>query len=179
MTGTSKPPVEAAVVIPVYRDEAGDLRLVLVVRGEHGVHGSQLALPGGKREPDDATLLDTALREAEEEIGMSRRDTELVAALPPIATRTTGFQISPFLVRVTGRPNRWRPRQGEIADVLEPRVADLADPAARGEEIQQFPTWPEPRRTPFIRVGPHRLWGVTYRILEPLVPDLLGGSWPV
>jgi 8-oxo-dGTP pyrophosphatase MutT (NUDIX family) len=47
--------VQAAVVIPVYREQAGDLRLVLVVRGERGVHGGQLALPGGKREPGDAT----------------------------------------------------------------------------------------------------------------------------
>jgi 8-oxo-dGTP pyrophosphatase MutT (NUDIX family) len=179
VTETSSAPVQAAVVIPVYREQAGDLRLVLVVRGERGVHGGQLALPGGKREPDDATLLDTALREAEEEIGLSRSEAELMAELPPVATRTTGFEITPFLVRVTSRPDRWQPRRGEIADVVEPRVADLVDPAARSEEIQQFPTWPEPRRTPFVRVGPHRLWGVTYRILEPLLPGLLAGQWPV
>jgi 8-oxo-dGTP pyrophosphatase MutT (NUDIX family) len=175
----ARTPVESAVVIPVYRDESGALRLVLVVRGDQGVHGGQLALPGGKREPTDSTLFDTALREAEEEIGLSRHATELVAALPPVTTRTTGFQISPFLVRLTGVPVRWRPRQGEIAGVVEPRVAELADPAARGEEVMSFPTWPEPRRTPFLRVGPYLLWGVTYRIVEPLLPRLLGGELPV
>jgi 8-oxo-dGTP pyrophosphatase MutT (NUDIX family) len=161
----------------VYRDQAGDLRLVLVLRGAGGVHGGQIALPGGKREPGDATQLQTALREAEEEIGLPRHQAELVASLPQVVTRTTGFSIWPFLVRVAEPPARWRCASGEIADVVEPRVADLADPAARGEEVMQFPTWPVPRRTPFLRVGPHLLWGVTYRIVEPLVPRLLSGEW--
>ncbi|HEY3110169.1 MAG TPA: NUDIX domain-containing protein, partial [Chloroflexota bacterium] len=60
-------PVEAAVLAPVYRDAEGRLRLVLILRGPRGVHGSQIALPGGRREPGDRDLLATALREAEEE----------------------------------------------------------------------------------------------------------------
>ena len=54
--------VEAAVLLPVYRDGDGELRLVLVQRGSGGVHGGELAFPGGKRDPDDNSLLDTALR---------------------------------------------------------------------------------------------------------------------
>jgi len=65
-------PVSSAVLVPVYRDRAGQLHVVLVVRGEHGRHGGQIALPGGIHDPRDPDLLATALREAEEEIGLER-----------------------------------------------------------------------------------------------------------
>ena len=59
----------AAVLLPVFRDAEGELRVVLVVRADDGgQHGGQLGLPGGQPEPDDADLLATALREAEEEV---------------------------------------------------------------------------------------------------------------
>ena len=48
-----------------------------------------------------------------------------------------------------------------------------------GEEMREFPTWKQPRWIPFYRVGPYKLWGLTYRILRPLVPRLLAGEWPV
>lgn len=179
MTAAGPARTQAAVAVPVYRDVAGDLRLVLVLRGDRGVYGGQLALPGGKAEPGDGTPLRTALREAEEEIGLPQRAARLLAPLPPVTTRTTGFEIWPFLIRVTELPARWRRARGEIAGIVEPRIADLAAPAARGEDVKRFPTWPQPQRTPFLRVGPHMLWGVTYRIVEPLLPRLLGGEWPV
>jgi 8-oxo-dGTP pyrophosphatase MutT (NUDIX family) len=97
----------AAVLVPVFRDADGELRLVLVVRGARGVHGGQLAFPGGKQEPQDDSPLETALREADEEIGLAREDVEFVAGLEPVDTRTTGFRVHPFLARVHG-PRRWR-----------------------------------------------------------------------
>jgi len=67
----------------------------------------------------------------------------------------------------------------EVAEVVELRVADLARPEVGAEEVRPFPTWPAPRRVRLWRVGRHEVWGVTYRILEPLVPRLLGGEWPL
>jgi hypothetical protein len=71
------------------------------------------------------------------------------------------------------------PPGAEIAEVVELPVADLARPEVRAEEVRDFPTWPAPRRIRLWRVGRHEVWGVTYRILEPLVPRLLGGEWPL
>ena len=62
--------VESAVLAPVYSRSAGSLRLVFIRRGPRGIHGGQIAFPGGRREPGDADLLATALREAHEEIGL-------------------------------------------------------------------------------------------------------------
>jgi 8-oxo-dGTP pyrophosphatase MutT (NUDIX family) len=168
--------VEAAVLAPVFRDGHGEPYLVLVRRTAGGLHGGQLALPGGRREPDDASPLATALREADEEIGLSPHAVHVLAALPVIETRTTGYRIAPFLGRID-RPPAWRLAEDEIAEVIEVRVADLARPEARGEGLEHFRGWPDPIRIRFLRVGPHRLWGATFRILEPLLPRLLAGDW--
>ena len=170
---------EAAVLLPVYRDGAGELRLVLVRRGAGGRHGGQLALPGGGREPGDADLAATALREAEEEIGLPRAAVTVVAALPPVHTRTTGYRVHPFVGRLAERPARWRPQPGEIDGVVDVSVAELADPRRREVRRMRFPTWPEPRDTPVVPVGDDLLWGATLRILDPALPRLLAGDWPV
>lgn len=167
---------DAAVLVPIFRDAGGELRLVLVRRAAGGLHGGQLAFPGGKREPGDRTALDTALREAAEETGLDPRRVEVLAELPVLETRTTNFRIAPFLARVTP-PERWSPAPAEVAEVIEVKVADLVRPEAHGESVERFPTWPEPRTIGFYRVGPHRLWGATYRILQPLLPRLAAGEW--
>jgi 8-oxo-dGTP pyrophosphatase MutT (NUDIX family) len=171
--------VSAAVLVPVFRDDRGDLRLVLVVRAAGGAHGGQIGLPGGKREPGDPSLLETALREAEEEIGLARPRVEVLAELAEVDSRATGFRVQPYLARITP-PERWRLAADEITELLTPTVEALADPVSRREELLHEPRWPQPRRFPGIRLGEgYFLWGLTLRILEPLVPRLLAGDWEV
>lgn len=167
---------ESAVLIPVFRNAAGEATLVLVRRGDFGVHGGQLAFPGGKRDPTDASLLATALRETEEEIGLPAVDIDVLAALPPVQTRSTGFCIAPFLARIVPPPT-WRFAQPEIAEVLEVPLHHLADPANTGQELWDFPGRTAPELISFWRIGPHYLWGATYRMLRPLLPRLLAGEW--
>jgi len=169
---------EAAVLVPVFRDGAGGLRLVLVRRSEAGIHGGQLAFPGGRREVRDRTLRETALREAEEEIGLTPAAVTILAELPRVETLTSNHRIAPFLAHIVP-PARWHLQATEVAEVIEARVADLLDPGAHGEAIEHFPTWPRPRRIQFYRVGRHRLWGASYRIAEPLLARLAAGEWEV
>jgi hypothetical protein len=100
----------------------------------------------------------------------------VLAELPPLQTRTTGFHIAPFLARIVPPPT-WRAAQPEIAEVLEVPLRYLTDPANAGQEHWQFPGWPNPELVSFWRVGPHYLWGATYRMLHPLLPRLLAGEW--
>jgi 8-oxo-dGTP pyrophosphatase MutT (NUDIX family) len=170
--------IDAAVLVPLYRDAEDELRLVLVRRTEGGIHGGQIAFPGGKLDATDGSLRDAALREASEEIGLAPASATVLAELEPLETRVTGFRIHPFLARVM-RPERWRIAEREVAEVIEPRVAELADPANRDASMERFPQLPAPVRIDFIRIGPHRLWGATYRILEPLLPKLMAGEWQI
>jgi 8-oxo-dGTP pyrophosphatase MutT (NUDIX family) len=173
----SGPLRDAAVLVPAFRGADKELRIVCIVRAERGIHGGQIAFPGGKRDPGDDALRDTALREAHEEIGLDPADVTILSDLPVIETRTSKFRIHPFLARIA--PQIWRPRADEVTEVLEIAVADLERPEAHGESLERFPSRPEPVRIEFYRVGSRRLWGATYRIVQPLLPRLRAGEWPI
>ena len=170
--------VESAVLVPVFKDSAGVLRVVVIVRAPGGRHGSQLGFPGGKAEAQDAGLADTALRESCEEIGLERDGIFRVESLPVAATRSTGFRISPFLAYIE-RPLQWRLEVAEVVEVLEPSLEYLLDRANHASSVDVFPGASEPRRVEFIRLGEHWLWGASYRILMPLLPRLMQTGWPL
>jgi 8-oxo-dGTP pyrophosphatase MutT (NUDIX family) len=157
--------VDSAVLAPIYRDPHDDLRLVFIRRGPHGLHAGQIAFPGGRREPEDADLLATALREAEEEVGLDPEQVEVLTDLPVIETIATGFRVAPFLGRLNGAPPTWRRQETEIDEILEVRLRDLTRPDAHAVEMWQLPGWPEPREIPFYWIGAYKLWGATYRIV--------------
>jgi 8-oxo-dGTP pyrophosphatase MutT (NUDIX family) len=171
--------VDSAVLAPLYRDPHGRLRLVFIRRGPHGIHGGQIAFPGGRREPEDPDLLTTALREAEEEIGLGRNSVDVLAILPVIETVATGFRVAPFLGRLNGPPPTWRRQETEIDEILEIPIDELLRPEARSVEHWQLPGWTAPREIPFYWIGPYKLWGATYKIVEPLLPRLVAGEWRV
>ena len=163
--------------MPVYRDDDGQLRVVLVVRADDGgLHGGQLGLPGGKPEAGDADLLATALREAEEEVGLSPSAVEVVAELERLDTSATGWRVHPFLGRIPP-DTAWLLQQGEIVGVLTPDVRVVADPTARGRLPFTSLRYPEPLLVDGIDVEGHGLWGMTLRLLDDLVPRLLAGEW--
>ena len=165
------PLIESAVLVPVFRRADGIMRIVLVWRSDHGVHGGQIGFPGGKCEPADHSLLETALRETHEEIGLSRDRVKVIEALPSVETVTSAYRIFPFLAEIDPPPT-WQHCSDEIVEVMEPAVDDLAKPEAHGEDMAGVLTWPGPRPIPFFRLGPHCIWGATYRILKPLLPRL-------
>ncbi len=169
---------EAAALIPVYRGRDDSLRIVLIRRSEGGAHGGHLAFPGGKRDPGDASMLDAALREAWEEICIDPARVEVLAHLPPVDTRTSGFRIHPFLGRIA-RPERWQLSEREVAEVLEVSLSALLDPRAHVESADEAVSEAQRVRVPFYRVGHYELWGVSYRILHPLLPRLQSGEWQV
>jgi 8-oxo-dGTP pyrophosphatase MutT (NUDIX family) len=164
--------VDSAVLAPVYRDPRGQLRVVFIRRSPHGLHGGQIAFPGGRREPEDPDLLSTALREAEEEVGLNRAAVEVLASLPVIETVATGFRVAPFLGRLSGAPPTWRRQETEIDEILEIPIEELTHPEAHGVEYWRLPGWPEPREIPFYRIGSYKLWGATYKIFGSILTYL-------
>jgi 8-oxo-dGTP pyrophosphatase MutT (NUDIX family) len=171
--------IDSAVLAPAYRDPDGEIRLVFILRSPHGRHGGQIAFPGGRREPGDATLLDTALREAEEEVGLPPSQVEVLAELPVIETVATGFRVAPFFGGLPGAPPVWRRQETEIDAILEVKLTDLLAPEAHAVEQWQLPGWDAPRPIPFYWLGAHNLWGATYRIVENLLPRILAREWEI
>jgi 8-oxo-dGTP pyrophosphatase MutT (NUDIX family) len=170
---------DAAVLVPVFRDAEGDLRVVIVVRADDGgLHGGQLGLPGGRPEPGDADMLATALREAEEEVGLAPETVDVLAELRPFDTRSTGWRVHPFLGRVAA-DTPWRLQETEIVGILTPAARMLADRSARALLPFSSLRFQEPLLVDGIDVEGHVLWGMTLRLLDDTLPRLLAGEWDV
>jgi 8-oxo-dGTP pyrophosphatase MutT (NUDIX family) len=150
--------------------------MVLIVRTDRGLHGGQLALPGGKVDDGDETLVATALREAEEEIGLDPSRVEVLAELATVRSGPTDYEVHPFLGRIPAGL-QWRPNADEVVEVLTPAVDELWDPAIRRELLFTSTHWPEGLLVDGIPVGDRVLWGMTLRLLDDVVPRLLAGEW--
>jgi len=170
--------IDAAVLIPVYRSQDGELHIVMILRNSGGVHGGQIAFPGGKHDPEDETMLDTALREVREELGLIVERNDVLAELPMEQTRTTGYRVFPFLARIAV-PDRWQIAEREIAEIVDVKLTDLTRRDAHDKMIGRFPTWEKAQQVSFYRIGEHRLWGLSYRILQPVLARLVAGEWDV
>ncbi|MGR3542486.1 MAG: NUDIX hydrolase [Hasllibacter sp.] len=150
----------AAVLVGVVRRDVD--RVVLTRRSarlKH--HPGQVAFPGGKLEPGEDAVA-AALREAREEVGLT--GAEVIGALPPHET-VTGFRVTPVLARV---PDAFAPvpEAGEVAEVFEPPLAYLTDPASfRVRRREWRGAW---RRYYAVPWGPFYVWGATARILRGL-----------
>ena len=126
----------AAVLIPVIAHPGG-LTVVFTQRTTHlKSHAGQVSFPGGRVEPGDASAEFTALREAQEEIGLSADRVELLARLPDYRTRT-GFRVTPVVGLVTP-PLELAPDPREVESVFEVPLAFLLDPANRERRTREF-----------------------------------------
>jgi 8-oxo-dGTP pyrophosphatase MutT (NUDIX family) len=170
--------IDSAVVIPIYRGRDGELHILMILRNSGGVHGGQIGFPGGKHDPQDDTMLDTALRELREELGLIVPREDVIAELPMEQTRTTGYRVFPYLARVTV-PTEWRIAEREVAEVIDVKLSELTRPGAHDRMIDRFPTWEKAQQVSFYRIGAHRLWGLSYRILHPVIARLVAGDWNV
>jgi 8-oxo-dGTP pyrophosphatase MutT (NUDIX family) len=155
---------DAAVLVPVYV-ERGELHAVFTRRREDlRRHPGEISFPGGRREHAREDLLATALREAEEEIGLAPGAVEVVGALAPTGTVATGYAIYPFVGLIEpGR--RWTPSHREVAEVLELPLRGLRDGRARRRLVRRGVQI----RTDTFLVGDHLIWGATARILADLL----------
>ena len=108
---------DAAVLVPLFPRD-GELHAVFTRRRDDlRRHAGEISFPGGRQEPGE-DLRDTALREADEEIGLDPKSVHLVGALAPTPTVVTSYAIYPF-VGVIDEGNQWRPSESEVAEVLE------------------------------------------------------------
>ena len=158
--------VEAAVLIPLYEQD-GRLHVVFTKRpADMRRHAGEISFPGGRREEGEE-LAETALREAEEEIGLARELVRVVGALPPTGTIVTNYSVYPF-VGLTRSGNSFRPNPVEVDQIVELALADLVEGFERKRLIRRG----VPIKTDTYTVGGHLIWGATARILGALLERL-------
>lgn len=153
----------AAVLVPLYR-ERGRLHAVFTKRQDDlRRHAGEISFPGGRYDEGEPDLKATALREAQEEIGLPPDAVEIVGALQPTPTIATGYAVYPFVGLI--EPGRaWTPSAHEVSEVLELTLEDLLSGYARRRLVRRG----LPIRTDTYVVGDHLIWGATARILADL-----------
>ncbi|MBI2606002.1 MAG: CoA pyrophosphatase [Deltaproteobacteria bacterium] len=180
--------IPAAVLIPIFLPEpsteshqnrqlhifsrpvSSNAEILFTVRTdtvEH--HKGQISFPGGKRDDTDASLLETALRETEEEIGLSRENVEIIGELSDTPTVRTSFLIRPFVGLVRGRP-ALSPSEIEIAETLFVPLAHLLDEA--NSTLETYEYGGSRYRIKAYHYQGHRIWGATARILQVFLGGL-------
>jgi 8-oxo-dGTP pyrophosphatase MutT (NUDIX family) len=121
------PPRDAAVLVPIIHHRGGPT-VILTERTAHLTkHAGEIAFPGGRRDPEDASPVETALREAREEVGLDPAVIEVVGTLPQYLTGT-GYQVTP-VIGLVPVDFALQIEAGEVAHAFEVPLAFLMDPA--------------------------------------------------
>src|SRR3954451_21633725 len=155
---------DAAVLVPLYVD-GGELHAVFTERRDDlRRHAGEISFPGGRQDDPDEDLVHTALREAEEEIGLPPDAVEVLGALQPTPTIATSYAIYPFVGRIEPG-HEWTPSATEGAQILELSLPDLRAGYGRRRLLRRG----VPFRTDVYCVGEHLIWGATARILGDLL----------
>jgi 8-oxo-dGTP pyrophosphatase MutT (NUDIX family) len=121
----------SAVLMILYREE-GDIHLVLIQRvNDGGIHSGQIALPGGRQDPEDASLEATALREAQEEVGLSAQDVTILGRLTNLYIPVSNFLVQPIVGYADSRP-LLHASDSEVARIL---TLPLREVFSRKEQV--------------------------------------------
>jgi 8-oxo-dGTP pyrophosphatase MutT (NUDIX family) len=164
-------PVAAAVLVPIV-NQPGGLTLLFTQRTAHlHDHAGQISFPGGRVDEGDSDRIATALREAEEETGLSRSRVEIIGRLPEYDI-PTGFRVTPVVGWVEP-PFELKPDPFEVADVFEVPLGFFLDPAnhRRHSDVRNGRT----RHYYSMPYGERNIWGATAGMLYTLYQILTAG----
>lgn len=168
-----KNPKKAAVLLLIYPKNR-EAHLVLIVRNAYeGVHASQIAFPGGKVEKTDLGLSFTALRETEEEIGVSIHKIQIIRAFSEVYIPPSNFLVLPFL-GIVKEAIQFNLDPHEVKDIIELPLATLLDDDII-VEVKMKTSYANEMLVPAFKIEEHIVWGATAMMLSEL-KELLKNS---
>lgn len=146
----------SAVLLPLFYDQ-GQYHVLFTERSDEVVfHKGQVCFPGGTQEPSDSSLVQTALREAEEEIGLEAKDIEILGELDDMLTFVTDYVISPFVAFIP-YPHSLKTNGREVKRIFSVPLSFLMDEANFKVDSYAY------------EYEGHTIWGATARILRQFI----------
>jgi len=156
---------EAAVLAPIIQ-QSDRYEILFTKRSEHlGTHPGQMSFPGGGREPEDRDLQETALREANEEIGLAPYEAEIIGAVDDKET-VTRYLVRPFVGLIPDR--EYTRDEYEVAEIVRLGVDELTNRKNYESEYREHPEY-GPLRIHFFHVDGYTVWGATGEMLAQLL----------
>lgn len=168
-------PRKAGVMVLFYPSQDDIATMVLMLRKTYkGVHSNQVGFPGGKVEKEDTTMLDTALRETEEEIGISRDQITIVKEMSATYIPPSNFCVYPF-IGYSDAALDFIPQEEEVEGLIEVSIADfLAEEAVISRKMST--SYMDDIDVPAFLLNGHVVWGATAMMLSELKELLLSGQ---
>ncbi len=157
---------EAAVLVPLFEKEGAPHVLLTRRRADLRRHAGQLSFPGGRIDPTDRDSLAAALREAREEVGLDPAQVGILGRLSDCLVIVTGFRLTPWVGSVP-YPYSYAPAPGEVEEILQVRLEDLARPEALRTEMRE--ACGMVHEVHFFTHGHDTIWGATARVLKELL----------
>lgn len=166
---------KSAILILFYPYQ-GEIYLPLILRPQYdGVHAGQMAFPGGRMERTDENLIRTALREAQEEIGIRVTDVRVLGQLTELFIPPSNFFVQPVIGVMNHRPDFY-PDPREVEQVVEVPLETLLDETIVGDT--QIDVRGVLIDAPFFQIQNHKVWGATAMMISELLAVIAeSGEW--
>lgn len=169
----ASPPSNArvAAVLALFYPKPDDWHLVLIERASRNLrdrHKGQISFPGGRVEPEDQSLSDTALRETEEEVGVKADTVELLGSLTELYIPVSNYNVNPY-VGYTEYTPKFIPEVSEVAGILEVPVSTLINPDTVKKTMVSDENGIRLKNVPYFDVNGKIVWGATAMMLSELL----------
>jgi 8-oxo-dGTP pyrophosphatase MutT (NUDIX family) len=160
------PPKKDSAVLILFFKEDDRHKFILIKRPEYdGPHSGQIAIPGGRYEKEDENLINTALREAKEEVGINPEEVEVMGSLSPLFIPVSGSQVLPVMGFIAHIP-KLTPEINEVAEIIITDIETLVDPSII--KVERLYIGEREIDAPYFDIQGHHVWGATAMILSEL-----------
>lgn len=157
-------PKKGAVLILLTQEPDGRITFPLIQRPQYnGVHGGQISLPGGKMETTDANLIETAIRESEEEIGTQRKKIRILGELSTLFVAASNYEVLP-VVGYSDHKQNFVAQESEVDEIIEVSLEELLNPERAKEKMINIRG--RDLITPYYDLQKKFVWGATAMILS-------------